>query len=47
LKGEGLAKRVDETGTDVLIVRSTEVGTDVLESGRLSLVIRAGAGVFQ
>lgn len=43
-KGEALAALVREAGADVLVVRSAKVGADALKAGRLSLVIRAGAG---
>jgi D-3-phosphoglycerate dehydrogenase / 2-oxoglutarate reductase len=43
LKKEGLAEAV-KTGQDVLVVRGTEVPGDALRAGRLSLVVRAGAG---
>jgi D-3-phosphoglycerate dehydrogenase len=45
LEGDALRARVVECGADVLVVRSTNVPRAVLESGRLSLVVRAGAGV--
>jgi D-3-phosphoglycerate dehydrogenase len=45
LDGDALRARVAETGADVLVVRSTQVSRAVLEAGRLSLVVRAGAGV--
>src|SRR6185436_15902352 len=35
---------VGETGADVLVVRGTKVPQAALEAGRLSLVVRAGAG---
>ena len=44
LKEESLRKAIEETGADVLIVRSTKVTEPMLESGHLSLVVRAGAG---
>jgi len=44
LKDEALVKAVEDTGADVLIVRSTRVRKPVLEAGRLGLVVRAGAG---
>jgi len=31
-------------GADVLVVRGTKVGAEVLDAGRLSLIVRAGAG---
>jgi D-3-phosphoglycerate dehydrogenase len=43
-KDDALVRRIAETGADVLVVRSTKVSRAALESGRLSLVIRAGAG---
>ncbi len=44
LKGDSLAKAIAETAAEVLIVRSTQVTRPMLEGGRLSLVVRAGAG---
>jgi D-3-phosphoglycerate dehydrogenase len=44
LKEQALAAAVKETGADVLVVRSTKVTEPMLDSGRLSLVVRAGAG---
>lgn len=44
LKGDALVAAVAETGAEVLIVRSTQVTRPMLESGKLSLVVRAGAG---
>jgi D-3-phosphoglycerate dehydrogenase len=44
LGGPALAQAVGESGAEVLVVRSTEVKADVLEAGRLGLVVRAGAG---
>ena len=44
LKDEALVEAVSSTGADVLVVRSTKVTKPMLEAGRLSLVIRAGAG---
>jgi D-3-phosphoglycerate dehydrogenase / 2-oxoglutarate reductase len=44
LKDDSLARAVADTGADVLVVRSTKVPEAVLEAGRLSLVVRAGAG---
>jgi D-3-phosphoglycerate dehydrogenase len=44
LKEEALAVAIGSTGADVLVVRSTKVTKPMLEAGRLSLVIRAGAG---
>jgi D-3-phosphoglycerate dehydrogenase len=42
--GEALADAVQTTGADVLVVRSTQVTRAMLEAGKLSLVVRAGAG---
>ncbi|MBK9314342.1 MAG: hydroxyacid dehydrogenase [Acidobacteria bacterium] len=44
LKDEMLVDAVRQTQADVLIVRSTRVTEAVLDAGRLSLVVRAGAG---
>lgn len=44
LKDDALAKAIDETGADVLVVRSTAVTGLMLEGGSLSLIVRAGAG---
>jgi D-3-phosphoglycerate dehydrogenase len=44
LEGEALARALADHGADVLIVRSTKVDAAALASGRLSLVVRAGAG---
>ena len=44
LEGEALARALGDHGADVLIVRSTKVDAAALASGRLSLVVRAGAG---
>ncbi len=44
LKDDLLAARVANSGAEILIVRSTKVTRPMLEAGRLSLVIRAGAG---
>ena len=42
--GDALADAIDRTKAEVLVVRSTRVTADMLEAGRLRLVIRAGAG---
>jgi len=39
-----LEKAIKDTGADVLVVRSTKVTATMIENGRLSLIIRAGAG---
>jgi D-3-phosphoglycerate dehydrogenase / 2-oxoglutarate reductase len=44
LKEAALADAVRTTGADVLVVRGTKVTADVLDAGRLSLIVRAGAG---
>jgi D-3-phosphoglycerate dehydrogenase len=44
LKDEALTDAVGSSGAEVLIVRGTKVTRPMLEAGRLSLVVRAGAG---
>ena len=44
LKDDTLAQALTFTAADVLVVRSTRVTKDMLETGHLSLVVRAGAG---
>jgi D-3-phosphoglycerate dehydrogenase len=44
LKDDSLQQAIRETGADVLVVRATKVTTAMLDAGRLSLVVRAGAG---
>ena len=44
LKDEALTQAIGSTGADVLVVKSTTVTGQMLEAGRLSLVVRAGAG---
>src|ERR1051325_235893 len=44
LKDDALTQAVASTGADVLVVRGTKVPGAALEAGRLSLVVRAGAG---
>jgi D-3-phosphoglycerate dehydrogenase len=44
LKDDGLTAAIRDTSADVLVVRSTAVTGAMLESGALSLVVRAGAG---
>ena len=39
-----LAAAVRSTGADILVVRGTKVPAATLAAGRLSLVVRAGAG---
>ena len=44
LNGDSLTEAIGKTQADVLVVRSTQVTRTMLEKGRLSLVVRAGAG---
>jgi D-3-phosphoglycerate dehydrogenase len=44
LKDDTLTQALRDTSADVLVVRSTAVTGPMLESGSLSLVVRAGAG---
>src|SRR5260221_11079995 len=44
LKDDALIAAIRDTKADVLVVRSTTVTAPMLESGALSLVVRAGAG---
>ena len=44
LKDDTLTQALKDTSADVLVVRSTAVTGPMLESGSLSLVVRAGAG---
>jgi D-3-phosphoglycerate dehydrogenase / 2-oxoglutarate reductase len=44
LKDDALTAAIGESAADVLVVRSTTVTGAMLESGGLSLVVRAGAG---
>jgi D-3-phosphoglycerate dehydrogenase len=44
LNGDSLTAAVRSTGADILVVRSTKVPAATLAAGRLSLVVRAGAG---
>jgi D-3-phosphoglycerate dehydrogenase len=44
LSGDALAEAIRATGADVLVVRGTEVRASMIESGALSLIVRAGAG---
>ncbi len=44
LKDERLVAAVAECGAEVLVVRSTRVTAEVIAAGRLSLIVRAGAG---
>jgi len=45
LVDERLVNAIRDSGVDVLVVRSTNVTEPMLDMGRLSLVVRAGAGV--
>jgi len=44
LKDAALAAAIKSTAADILVVRGTKVTGEMLEAGRLSLVVRAGAG---
>lgn len=44
LKDEALVQAIGTSGADVLVVRGTKVTAAMLDAGRLSLVVRAGAG---
>ena len=44
LKDDALREAIGKTGADVLVVRSTKVTAPMLDAGRLSLIVRAGAG---
>jgi D-3-phosphoglycerate dehydrogenase len=44
LKDDGLTAAIGSSGADVLVVRSTKVTAPMLDAGRLSLIVRAGAG---
>ncbi|MFN0120735.1 MAG: NAD(P)-dependent oxidoreductase [Blastocatellia bacterium] len=44
LTGDALTTAIRDSGADVLVVRSTEVTEEMIEAGRLSLIVRAGAG---
>ena len=44
LKEDALAQAIGATGADVLVVRGTKVSAPMLDAGRLSLIVRAGAG---
>jgi len=44
LKDAALAAAITSSGADILVVRGTKVSAEMLEAGRLSLVVRAGAG---
>lgn len=44
LKEDSLAVRLRSSGAEVLVVRGTKVTAEMLDAGRLALVVRAGAG---
>ena len=44
LKDDALTQAIAESGADVLVVRGTKVTAPMLDAGRLSLIVRAGAG---
>jgi D-3-phosphoglycerate dehydrogenase / 2-oxoglutarate reductase len=44
LKDDALSRAIASTGADVLVVRGTKVTAPMLDAGRLSLIVRAGAG---
>src|SRR5690349_16543275 len=44
VKDEALTAALAETQAEVLVVRSTKVTEPMLDAGRLSLIVRAGAG---
>src|SRR5829696_5541370 len=44
LEDEALTEAIRSSGAEVLVVRSTKVTTPMLDAGRLSLIVRAGAG---
>lgn len=44
LKDDGLTEAIRVSNADVLVVRSTKVTAPMLDAGRLSLIVRAGAG---
>jgi D-3-phosphoglycerate dehydrogenase len=44
LKDDALTQAIGATAADVLVVRATKVTSAMLDAGRLSLIVRAGAG---
>src|SRR5918999_2839883 len=44
LNDASLTAAIASSGADVLVVRGTKVTADMLDAGRLSLIVRAGAG---
>ncbi|MBI2827992.1 MAG: hypothetical protein HYX77_01810 [Acidobacteria bacterium] len=45
LAGEALVRSIGSSGANILVVRSMKVTEGMLDAGRLSLIVRAGAGV--
>src|SRR5687768_6724524 len=45
LSGDTLLGAIAASDADILVVRSTQVTEAMLDAGRLSLIVRAGAGV--
>jgi D-3-phosphoglycerate dehydrogenase / 2-oxoglutarate reductase len=45
LKAAALEAAIQSSGAEILVVRSTPVTESMLDAGRLSLIVRAGAGV--
>ena len=45
LSGGALVRAIGSSGADILVVRSTQVPEPMLDAGKLSLIVRAGAGV--
>ena len=44
VKDDSLTEAIRSSGAEVLVVRSTSVTAAMLDAGRLSLIVRAGAG---
>src|SRR5215203_6617484 len=44
LKDDSLTQAIASSGAEVLVVRGTKVTAPMLDTGRLSLIVRAGAG---
>jgi D-3-phosphoglycerate dehydrogenase len=44
LKDDSLTEAIRSSGADVLVVRGTNITAPMLDAGRLSLIVRAGAG---
>ena len=45
LSDDTLVRAIQTSGAEILVVRSTQVTEKMLDAGRLSLIVRAGAGV--